>query len=77
MAEEKKIVVRRKGKKAKAYDANKHGMGNVLPEAEVVAFTGSERVQKFKKKLYNAQKAIGNARGSVEKVLKRREEKGK
>lgn len=69
------IVVKKKGVDAVKYSPSKNLMGNVLPEAEVVGFTGSEKTQERKKKLYNAQKKLASLRNKLRSRISKRESK--
>lgn len=68
----KKIVLKRSVKEAKKYDASKDEMGNVLPEADVVTFTGSKKTQDRKRKLYNLEKKLSGLRGRLKGALDKR-----
>lgn len=77
MSEDKKIIVRKRKKRPVKYNAAKHGMGNVLPEAEVVTFTGDAKTRARKKKLYEAGKKVRNFGDKIRGIISRREARGK
>ena len=75
---DKKIVIKKKPKvKAKKYDASKDEMGNLLPEAEVRTYTGSEAAQRMKRNQDKRRDRRNRIKKQIEDILKRREEKGK
>jgi len=74
---EKKIRVRKKRTKAVKYNPIKNKKGNLLPEAEVVTYTGSPRVQAMKKRQDKRRSRRSNLSQKIKSVLKRRESKGK
>jgi len=74
---DKKIKVRKKGTEGVKYDESKDKMGNVLPEAEVVTYTGSAAVQAMKKRQDKRRKRRGRLSKRIREILAKREAKGK
>ena len=75
MAEKKKIILRKKKQQPVVYDESLNGYGNLLPEAEIVAYTGSPAAQKLKRWLDEKRKKIANAKKKVSGLRMRMEER--
>ena len=72
-----KMKVRKKGTEGVKYDESKDKMGNVLPEAEVVTYTGSAAVQAMKKRQDKRRKRRGRLSKRIREILAKREAQGK